>query len=664
MYKIYSSQYNYKYSNQIHVPYSLATLFAYVKSKSNLKNEFKFEKSFVFRDKLEENIKQAHDADLLLCSCYVWNWEITTNLAKEVKKLNPKCLIIFGGPHVPEDTAGFFEKYPYVDILVHGEGEYILANILEKYLDDKNWEDVKGISTKTFRTVPQERINDLSDIPSPYLSNLIWDLVDKDCGIDWDCSWETNRGCPYQCTFCDWGSATFTNVRKFLEDRLYKEIEWFSENKMRYIDCCDANFGFFKDRDLLIARKLKEQAIKNNYPKKFGVAWAKNTTERIIPIASELKEGGILGGISLSVQSLDPTTLKNIKRANIKFDKFSDLTGSFQENGIPTYTEIIIGLPGETLKSFKDGLETIAQTKVGTLLWGYCSVLPNAPMNIPEYKEKFKIKTRRSPVHLRHASMDYVKKDKIKEFEEIVYETSSYTFEELKEMMLYAWAFSTFQNLAIFEHISEYYNRIHNLSFITFYETFFEFAKSQESIFSKEVEIVTKYLDDGLSGKGWDHLEPKFGDINWPIEEASWLRIVPDIKIYEQETLKFLEFLESKFVFNSTKEVLKDLIKFQGFLLTSRSHLKEIKSEKFNNDWKEFFTNDVKELNKNPKQYYCKNPIIEKNPTLWGHQVVFWGRRARKFKVNIEKIHEDNSLIEINTTKYEKKPPHSSNWDL
>ena len=663
MYKIYSSQYNYKYGKQIHAPYSLATLFAYTKSFKSL-DQFKFEKSFVFRDKLEENIIKCKDGDILLCSCYVWNWEIQTHLAKEVKKINPECLIIFGGPQIPEDTNGFFEKYPYVDIIVHGEGEYTLKNILEEYLKDKNWSNVKGISTSSFRTLPQERINDLSEIPSPYLTNLIWDLVDKDCGVDWDCSWETNRGCPYQCTFCDWGSATFTSVRKFLEDRLFKEIEWFADNKMRYIDCCDANFGLFQDRDLLIAKKLKEQALEKNYPKKFGVAWAKNTTERIIPIARELKEGGILGGISLSVQSLDPTTLKNIKRANIKFDKFSDLTKTFQENGIPTYTEIIIGLPGETLQSFKNGLETIAQTKVGTLLWGYCSVLPNAPMNIPEYKQRFKIKTRRSPVHLRHVSMDYVKKDKNKEFEEIVYETSSYTFEELKEMMLYAWAFSTFQNLSIFEHISEYYNQIHNLSFISFYETFFEFSKSQNSIFSKEIEIVTKYLDDGLSGRGWDHIEPKFGDINWPIEEASWLRLVPNIKIYERETMKFLEFLENKFTFKSGKEILEDLIKFQGFLLTSRNYLDESKTEKFEIDWKDFFINNRKSIKKTSKQYYCKNPITEKNSILWNCQVVFWGRRARKFKINLEKIYEDDSIIESNQAKQENKPPHSSNWDL
>jgi hypothetical protein len=65
----------------------------------------------------------------------VWNWEITTFLAKEVKRINPKCLIIFGGPEVPDLTDDFFKKHPFVDLIVHGEGEYILANIFEEFLN-------------------------------------------------------------------------------------------------------------------------------------------------------------------------------------------------------------------------------------------------------------------------------------------------------------------------------------------------------------------------------------------------------------------------------------------------------------------------------------------------------------------------------------------------
>jgi len=328
MIQVHSSQFNYQYEDQIHLPYSIAIMISYIKSKKHFNEHFKFEKTFVFREKINEYIKKCKNSDILLCSCYVWNWEISKYLAEEVKKLNPKCLVIFGGPQVPEDNTGFFERHPYVDILVHAEGEYILENIFNSYLKDKDYSNVKGITTKDFCNPPQERINDLDSIPSPYLTNLVWDLVENVPGINWVCCWETNRGCPYLCTFCDWGSATFTKLRKFSEEQLFKEIEWFGQNKIPFIDCCDANFGIFQDRDLRIAKKMKEMALKHKHLDKMAVSWAKNSSEKIIPIAQELRDGGILGAVTIAVQSLDEEVLDIIKRDNIKFDKFSDFISS------------------------------------------------------------------------------------------------------------------------------------------------------------------------------------------------------------------------------------------------------------------------------------------------------------------------------------------------
>ena len=663
MIRVNSSQYNYKYGNQIHSPYSIAMLYSYIKSKNELASNFSFEKTFVFRDNFEEDIKKCKNTDILLCSCYVWNWKLTTELASEVKKQNPNCIIVFGGPQVPDDTRGFFDKYPFVDILVHGEGEYIIENLFKEFLGNKDWSKVKGISTKSFRTPPQKRISNLSELPSPYITNLIWDLIEKDNQeINWDTSWETNRGCPYQCTFCDWGSATFTRVRNYEDDRLMKEIEWFADNKMHYIECCDANFGLFVERDKKIATKLKEQALEKKFPKKFGVAWAKNTTDKILPIAKELRDGGIIGGVSLSVQSLDPTTLKNIKRANIKFNKFSDLTTTFRSNKIPTYTEVIVGLPGETVESFKKGLETIAQTRIGTFVWFLCSVLPNAPMNIPEYREKYKMKTIPSRIKLRHASMDYIKKDKFHEEEKIIIETYSYTTEELKVMMLYAYALSTYQNLGIFEYYSNYYHQMENLPYIKFFDVLFEYCNEKNSIFSDELKIVNENFDGLLEGRGWDHYDSELGDVNWPIEEASWLRLVPNKERLVSESRTFLEYLENKLNFKTPQNVLNDLIKFQTFLLSTKDDTNTIKSETFEFNWKEFFKNKSDDLKQDTKTYYFENPLIENDPITWNYKAIFWGRRANKFRTPPERISEEKIILV--DEKSAKKPKHSSNWDL
>ena len=145
MLKISSSQYNYQYGDRIHLPYSIACLASYLKTNNKIKENFKFEKTFVFRENIEEDINKCKNSDILLCSCYVWNWELTMHLAEQVKKINPNCLVILGGPHVPENSVGFFDKHPFVDMLVHGEGEKISEEIFTEYLNKKDFSNVKGI---------------------------------------------------------------------------------------------------------------------------------------------------------------------------------------------------------------------------------------------------------------------------------------------------------------------------------------------------------------------------------------------------------------------------------------------------------------------------------------------------------------------------------------
>ena len=127
--KVNSSQFNYQYGDQIHFPYSIASLVSYIQSKPELSKNFQFEKTFVFRDNVEEYIQRCKNTDILLCSCYVWNWAITKHLANEVKKINPDCMIIFGGPQIPDLSDDFFKLHPYVDMIVHGEGEKVLEEI-------------------------------------------------------------------------------------------------------------------------------------------------------------------------------------------------------------------------------------------------------------------------------------------------------------------------------------------------------------------------------------------------------------------------------------------------------------------------------------------------------------------------------------------------------
>ena len=647
MIKVYSSQFNYLWGNQIHFPYSLAMLVTYMKAKPNLKSNFNFEKTFIYRHKIDEYISNCTDAEILLCSCYVWNWEITIQLAKEVKKNNPNCLIIFGGPQVPDDDPDFFKKYPFIDMIVHGEGEFVIANVFEAYLKDKNFLQIKGIETKDFKNTRESRIGDLETLPSPYLTDVIWEITDKNDDINYVASWESNRGCPYPCTFCDWGSMTAQKISTFSEDRLFKEIEWFGKNKIVYIDSCDANFGIFQEKDYKLAKKLSDVALEKNYPQRIRLSWAKFSSDKLIPLAKQLQRSGLLRAVTIALQSLDETTLQLVKRENIKFDKFSMLTDAFRKNQIPTYTEMIMGMPGETLASWKKGLEILASdAKIDSIYVYNCTVLPNAPMNDPNYKKMMKIKTIRSPIYLPHASIH--DNEKFPEMEEIISETLSCDEDGLKKMFLYSWFILVFHSLGILEHVFQFYKMQHNIKFIDFYDSLLEFCEKEESMFSKEYVTVKNYVDDGYAGKGWDHSDPKLGDIYWIMEEASWLRFAYDKKELKNNCLLFTKFLENKYRLESSPKIIDDLINFQIFLLTTREDFKGTKSAGFSHNWKDYFVNKS-ELKDSKRSYIYQNKNSEQDPIEWAYKTIWFGRYSIKYKFHPEFLDEVKNKIEISS---------------
>lgn len=654
--KVFSAQFNYQYGSVIHFPFSIASLVAYIKSFPHLDAQFQFEKTFVFRNKLDEYVSRCTDADILLCSCYTWNWEITTLLARKVKERNPNCTVIFGGPQVPlkyegdvpltwvkESKGTFFADYPYVDILVHQEGECTVKQIFEEYTKGKGYSTVGGLETKDVRTPSADRITDLDVLPSPYLTNLVWELVEPVDGVSYIASWETNRGCPFQCTFCDWGSAIKTKVRNRSMAVLLKEIEWFADNKIPYIDCCDANFGIFAERDLELASKFKNEKLAKGYPGRVRPAWMKTSTERIIPIAKELLDADLLRSVTLAVQSLDPVTLKTIKRANLKFDRFSDLVRQFSDHKIETYTEIIMGLPGETLKSYLDGLEQIMELFPRPVVFVYnCGVFVNAPMNDPNYVKEHGIQVIKSPIYLWHSSIH--NRGDIPEYEYITVGANTFTTDDLKQMYLYGWTAQAFHSLGILEYVAKFYNQLSGLKFIDFYTAFIAYCKNNAgTLFGRQYRILIDYISTGYSGGGWDHYDPELAPIYWPIEEATWLRCVRDSKLLDGEILAFLKYLEQKLGFGTDSEVLEDLVHFQVFLLSTMDRKETVKRHRAKYGWKEFLVNgntSLDELDHMAREYSWKNKVTESNTAEWCYKAIWVGRNQCNYKCHPESVHD------------------------
>ena len=171
-----------------------------------------------------------------------------------------------------------------------------------------------------------------------------------------------------------------------------------------------------------------------------------------------------------------------------------------------------------------------------------------------------------------------------------------------------------------------------------FYDTFLEFCKTSDTIFSDEYDIVLPYIEDGYAGKGWDHYDPALGDIYWAIEEASWLRLILNKSRLIDDTRKFLNFLNEKNNLSINEELLDDLINFQIFLLTTRTD-SQTRSENFKNNWKDYFVNEGKLENKETNYSY-DNQIIEKDPILWGFKTIWYGRQPGNYKLHPDNLKE------------------------
>jgi radical SAM superfamily enzyme YgiQ (UPF0313 family) len=290
----------------------------------------------------------------------------------------------------------FLRSHKQVDIGVGGEGELSLAEVMDclsgaERDGDKRFDglkDIKGICFRNpgdelFYTEKRERIQNLDSLPSPYLNG---DL-DLDGRLNYvSAVLETNRGCPYRCAFCYWGCPVGHKICHFPFERVLAEIEWLGQHKIPIVRISDSNFGMF-ERDREIAVALVRAKRMYGYPKQMIASYAKVSTQRLADIVSILNRGGIYAEGIISLQSADETVLACIHRRNISPDKIARQIQMFKKQRLPITGELMVGLPGSTIKSLKNDLQLCLDLGINTKVF-QTYVLPNSRMADEDYRKK------------------------------------------------------------------------------------------------------------------------------------------------------------------------------------------------------------------------------------------------------------------------------------
>lgn len=631
------------------IPLGCGLIISYAKTFKELNKNYSFE-ILMMENTLEEIVDELHNPYVVAFACYVWNFLGCQELAKLIKKKFPNVKIIFGGPSIPHEKQkieSFLRKNTSVDILVHMEGEKTFSDILLYYLHRQDLSNCKGISfigknQNLITTEKRERIKDLSEVPSPFLTGIFDKLYERYKKFIVGILWETNRGCPFSCTFCDWGNASVNKVTRYPIHRVVDEIKWASERKINYVYCTDANYGIKFDRDFEITEKIVEIVKKNKYPNTFVLNWSKNQHKNVIKIAEKFREAGINTNTTISLQSFNPPTIEAVKRGNIKMEEYMNLKNQYHLKGLSTYTELILGLPEETTETFLNGLDKAMSPNMYDQFMVYtANILENTELS--RNIELYDIKTSKCAVGLNRRKLKYSRFGE----DEIVIGTATMTTKEWSRLYKISYLLLSMYNLRIAFFPFVLLNKFNNVKITKLVEFIYNHVSrniDKFKVFSKVINHLdnqAQMLINGVSSVS--ATENSEGVVFTPHEAVTFI-----FSSYLDETYKELNELLINYI-NSKKikidmTILEEAIKFQKIMIPSFYPGKTTCKFKTNIA---LMLYKLVTKNKNIKVEFINNTVSVYNSEHEFENITEFNRRrvSSGYSLGMSKVKFDNKLL-------------------
>jgi radical SAM superfamily enzyme YgiQ (UPF0313 family) len=626
-------QINNSFSSQNYLPLSVGMLQAY--AEANLPpDDYEFLLPIYKRIPVDDAVEQLKGAHIVFFSVYVWGYRISLEIARRLKEKQPFVQIVFGGPHVPDHAEVFLREHRFVDVACHGEGEQPFLGLL------RGDTDVPGTSYLAFTENPAEeyvafhtnqkpaRIADLGIVPSPYLTGVFEPLMRANPYENWIALWETNRGCPFSCTFCDWGSAVQAKVHNYGMDRLKNEIQWFAQHRIEFLFCCDANFGIMK-RDVELAEYIAHVKQWTSYPHAMSVQNTKNATEQAYLTQKILSDAGLNKGVDLAIQSTHPDTLVAVKRANISQETYRELQRRFTRDGVETFTDVILGLPGESYDSYVDGISSIIENgQHNRIQFNNLTVLPNAEMGNPAYIKHHGIETvEQQTINIHGTLVD----EEIIETQQLVVATNTMPKEDWVRTRMFSWmaAFLHFNKVLQIPLILTH--ELCGVSYRDLIEAFLRPAPESLPVLAEIQSIFRKQVEEILQGGADFTRSEEWLNLWWPTDEYVLIKLCTEHGHWENQSKLDRFYVEAEIILTSLARQplppswLRDSINLNRYMMKRPFQTDDIDIDCDHNIW-EFYQSVLKgrsvPLENTPNRYH-----IDRTSETW-HSWEDWCREV------------------------------------
>lgn len=379
--------------------------------------------------------------DVVGLSHYMWNSSLSRLVFGEIKKDYPHVACIGGGPNFPSDfrtRRQWMLEEVWMDFYIPYEAEIGFTNLIQGLLDGVPIKKLMSnppngvVSINDFSQLISggdiERVDDLDDIPSPYLSGVMDKWFEDGHYAPFI---ETTRGCPFSCAFCHAGNDYYKKISRFSGDRMKEELDYIVKHMENYphsiLYMADNNFGMY-ERDEKLAKYMRELQDRYNWPLAFDHTTGKANYDRILRIASILQNKM---SITCSCQTLNPKTLDVIGRKNLPMNEYKQVQSEIKSRGMPSVVELIVPLPEETKQSFFDGVKQLMDVDVGIILVHTTILLENTRLNSDEMREKYDMKT---AFRLVPRQFGEYNGERCFEVEEVCISTNTMSFEDYLEI--------------------------------------------------------------------------------------------------------------------------------------------------------------------------------------------------------------------------------------
>lgn len=315
--------------------------------------------------------------DVVAFSTYIWNITKTLEICRIIKE-NHDCTIVLGGPEVAYRRADVLQKYDFIDFVLSGEGEWTFPDFLDNMNGDLSL--VSGLSYRKngeIITIPEKEYNETP--PSPFTDEFFENLNGRISYI------ETSRGCPYRCAFCLSGRCS--PLRFFELERVKSDIIKLSNSGTQTLKFVDRTFNANYKRANEILLFIKENygnAIPENVCFHFEIA-GDILKESTLEILSSMPKGAVQ--LEIGMQSFNEDTLKAINRKTDTKKLTQNIKKLISFNNMHIHIDLIAGLTGEDLESFKNSFNIGYSLKAHMLQMGFLKLLYGADMR--ENSEKY-----------------------------------------------------------------------------------------------------------------------------------------------------------------------------------------------------------------------------------------------------------------------------------